>query len=878
MKSSGPPLYFGEWIKQRRKLLDLTQDELARKTGCSASALRKIESGERRPSKQLAELLADSLKVPSEEKRDFIRVARGEVILERLHGPFQGIQSSPIIPPAPLLERNPAALTSKIPIKSAPLIGRDGELAAMEKILKNEQCRILTLTGVGGIGKTRLAIEFARRKCSTSQDLVFYIPLTPINNPEKIISAVADVLEFRYSGPVDPKEQLINFISRTIIGNALLIFDNLEHLLASSANQNEKTGLVFLINEILEAVPNIKILGTSRERLNLYGEWTYELHGLSVPPTNYVGPVEEYDSVTLFLSRAQRIKVGFQLTPDDEASLAYICRLVEGVPLAIELAAAWIGFLSCREIAQEIKSNIDFLTTSTRDIPERHRSIRATFEHSWNLLTDKERQVLCQLSVCPGGFDRVASQYIAGASLEILASLSAKSLIHRSNAGRYDLHGVIRQCTLSHLQAHPNKLETYERHCKYYLEFIHELEKSIKSAGQQDAIHKLSEEIDNIRAAWEWAIQHQKFSLLGKSGRTYGWYFEITGLYQEGIEQLELLYDQLKAEPDDGKWNRLIGLVWTHQALMYLRKGEFSNARKLFEESIAILRPTGDGSLLAEATIFLGIIMHLNGEFGQARLLVNEGLGFARAANDQWVEALAIFNSGYLASIMGSPNDGYEEMLTGLTIWRKIGDPHAISMGLNYLVPTLIKLGCYSEAKANMLESIELCKASQNRWGMGTAYRFLGLSMLAEGHIEEARTNFLKSLDIFGEYIVGWDIARTLSYLGDAIAAGREFEEARKIYLNALRISIDTQATIIALDILLGLAKILIETDQIMSAISLSAFVLEHSTTPLEAKERAQILFDEARKRVPDAQNTSDIHWQDEQSFERILEVMLMNE
>jgi predicted ATPase/transcriptional regulator with XRE-family HTH domain len=851
MEEQNSPGIFCEWLKRRRKALDLTQVELAERAGCSVGALRKIESGERRPSKQLAGLLAKALEISNEDQQTFIRVARGELDLDRLgqpapepRAPFpdfsslrqtrysEGFNTRPK-PPSP---------SNRIPLQATPLIGRETEFAALQRLFNDPQCRLLTLTGIGGIGKTRLAIEFATRKLSVFPGGVFYIPLTPVNSPEKTVPAIADVFDFRFSGPTDPKEQLLNYISSNIQQEALFIFDNLEHLLVRFPTRDDKSGVAELVSEILQRLPNVKILGTSRERLNLHGEWTYELHGLSVPPTDFVGRLEEYNSVALFIKSAQRMRADFQVTIDEQSSLVRICQLVEGVPLAIELAAVWVGILSCQEIAQEIKSNMDFLTTSMRDIPERHRSIRATFDHSWKLLSDEERRVLCQLSVFHGGFERNAAHQIAGASLPILASLSAKSLVRRAESGRYDLHEVIRQYALSHLNHHPRNLGTYGRHCEYYLNLVQTHERSLKSAFQQETIRQLTDEIDNIRAAWAWAIQHKKYAQLAQAGRAFGWYFETAGLYREGIEQIEPLAEALKAGVQDNQWHKVLGLALIQQALLYFRKGEHDHARKLYEESIVILRPIGDQALLADALIFLGIILHLKGEYERARSLLEEGLVFAREGHERWFEAYAIYNLGYIASLMGRYAEGYEQMLDGLGIWRALGDPHYIALGLNFLVPTLNKLGRYEEAKAYMQESIALCEQAKNRWGMGTAYRYLGLACIAEGQFTEARAHLLKSLETFGEFTVGWDIARSFTYLGDAAMMSGDYSEARKPYLDALCLSMQAKAIPIVLDALWGLGKLQSLAGKAEDALVLCYFILNHASSEEETKSRAKEL------------------------------------
>jgi tetratricopeptide (TPR) repeat protein len=521
-----------------------------------------------------------------------------------------------------------------------------------------------------------------------------------------------------------------------------------------------------------------------------------------------------------------------------------------------------VGVLTCREIAQEIQLNMDFLTTSMRDIPERHRSIRATFDHSWKLLTDEERHVLCQLAVFQGGFDRTAAYQIAGASLNLLASLNAKSLVRRLESGRYDLHEVIRQYALFHLNEDPCNPETYACHCAYYLAFLREREKMLKSAPQQEAMRQLTDEIDNIRSAWAWGIEHEKFAQLGEAGRAFGWYFEIAGLHQEGIEQLNLLTQVLRARSQDSQWNRVLGLTLVHQALLYFRKGEFDHASEFYEESLLLLRPTGDLNLLADALIFFGILMHLTGNYERALSLVNEGLSFARVAGDRWFEAYAIYNIGYIDSLLGRDEEGLEQMLAGLAIWRKLGDPHYIALGLNYLIPTLNRLGRYHEAENFMLESVALSEQAKNRWGLGTAYRFLGLACMGQGRYAEAEANLHKSLEVFGEYFIGWDTAITLNYLGDVLLLKGELPAAEGIYLDALRTAVEARSMTIAqetllgpnaLDALLGLARVWLETGKADQALEIAALVLAHPACTQESKDLASlVIFDAAMLLGPD--------------------------
>lgn len=848
MDQLNSPIFFGDWVKRRRKALDLTQEQLANRASCSKHAVRKIESGERRPSRQLAELLANALDLPPEEKPQFIKVARGETNLERLSSPLleSSFTSS--------LDLQPPTQQSRIPLQPKPVIGRESELASMENLFNNPVCRLLTLTGMGGIGKTSLAIEFATRHQNLFSAGVFYVPLASIKSTEAIVPAIAEALGFVFSGPNDPKEQLINYFGSHLVQPVLLVLDNLEHLLVEPPFQ-AKVSVGQLISELLQSLQNIKILATSREHLNLRGEWTYELHGLPVPPLEFEGDLDEFSAAELFIQNARRIKLDFTAVEDERLALIRICRLLDGIPLAIELAAVWVGMLSCQEIAHEIESNIDFLTTTMRDIPERHRSIRASFDHSWNLLSDTEQQVLSNLSIFHGSFNRYAAEKIAGASLTVLASLVSKSLVRRTSDGQYDLHEAIRQYALSHLDQNPTRcFDICNLHCEHYLKFISSYERALKSAEQQEAMRELSKSLDNIRAAWKWAIKQRNFELIGDSLRSVGWFFEVVGLLHEGIDRLEPVIQIMKAGPESDLRNKILGSALLHQGLLYFRKGQFKLAQELYEQSISILRKINVGSLLADALIFLGTILHLNGEYTRSKVLVEEGLRYAQETKDPWFTAFGIYTLGHIASLTGEYSKGYEQMLVGINLWRSLGDPHSISLGLNFLVPTLIQLKHYDEAKSNMHESIDLCEKTKNRWGMGTTYRYLGLATMAAGDYIEAQAHFTKSLEIFGEYFEGWDIAQSLTYFGDSVRLAGNLNKAREIYLDALRISIDSYSVPIAMESLLGLACLELQEGNPEYTLEISYCVMHHPSITQDVRDHAIEIHAKARSLLTEPQ------------------------
>src|SRR5512135_2553797 len=570
---------FGAWLKRRRKALDLTQEALAGKVGCSIATIQKVEADERRPSRQIAELLAQHLAIPAAERVTFLRVARGELRVDRLaEAPLPLVSTLPVtsLPPS-----------SNLPIPPTPLVGREAELAALSRLLFDPQCRLITLIGTGGMGKTRLAIEAATRHAAASSSGAYFVALASLSSPAFLAPAIADALGVKFQGPTEPRAQLLTYLRDKSL---LLVLDNFEHLLSS----------VELLAEIMERIPDVKLLVTSRERLNLPGEWVFAIQGLPVPAVEQSDRLAENSAVLLFTQCAVRARNNFALEAGEYEAVVRVCQLVEGMPLGIELAASWVRVLSCQEIAREIESNLDFLATPMRRIPERHRSLRAVFEHSWSLLPSSERELLRQLAVFQGGFRREAAELVAGATLSGLMALVDKSLVRRTQSGRYDLHEVVRQYALAHLAEDPRgEAAVRERHSEFYLGLVKAREKTSHGAAQAETMRELTDEIDNIRAAWDWAVKHEKFGTIGPALRCFAWFCDMRGWLREGIERMELVVQVLRVRADDRE-RQVLGQALAQQGLLVEFQGQFSRAQTLFEESLAILRSIGDPLLLID--------------------------------------------------------------------------------------------------------------------------------------------------------------------------------------------------------------------------------------------------------------------------------------
>jgi len=478
---------FGNWIKIRRKALDLTQKELADLVGCSTSMIFKIESEQRRPSSQIAELIAQHLEIPPNQHKTFLDIARQKKNITHLE------QFVPL--PTIDLSSELKSGQRQLPSSPTPLIGREHEIRMITTQLLAPECRMLTLTGPGGIGKTRLAIEAGKQLEPHFSDGVVFITLAGVERIESILPEIAEAAGVSFSGNAPPILQINNYLRSK---NHLLVIDNMEHLVEGSS----------ILGEILQNTEHIKMILTSREHLNVQWEWLFEIKGLPIPE-RVTSNVENNSAVKLFIQRAHQNSRDFSINEEVLKAVIKICQLVEGSPLAIELAASWVRMLSCMEIAHELEHNLDLLKANKPDIPQRHRSIKSVFEHSWKLLTKEEQTLLMKLSVFQGGFKREAAVTIADASLGNLSLLENKSLLHyNKELDRYELHELIRQYSYVKLQNQKEKESiTTEKHAEYYANWIAKLEDPLKSERQRKTSKLISSESSNWLTGFQWMIR-----------------------------------------------------------------------------------------------------------------------------------------------------------------------------------------------------------------------------------------------------------------------------------------------------------------------------------------------------------------------------------
>ncbi len=400
---------------------------------------------------------------------------------------------------------------NNLPTQPTLFIGREDELAQLQRYLDDGQQRLVTIVGPGGMGKTRLSLALAERNLTNGNNFangIFFVNLAPLSEASQIVSALAEAFSFQLAGgsqdPRPPKQQILDYLREK---HLLLLLDNFEHLLDG----------VDLVNEILDVAPQVQILATSRERLHLHQEQVYPIQGLEFPDWETPEDAAEYTAVQLFLQSAQRNQADFALGDSDNLTyLARICRLVAGMPLAIELAAAWVDTLSLEDIANEIQESFDFLETEMRDLPERHRSIRASINYSWHKLDEKERDAFAQCSVFRGGFTQKAGRGVTGASLRTLSRLVNKSFLQfdKSNK-RYQLHELMRQFG-AEILAEDEERETAvcDQHSNHYLQVLADLAEDLKGPRAKDAYQEITADYLNAYRAWHWGVQRHHFEQL----------------------------------------------------------------------------------------------------------------------------------------------------------------------------------------------------------------------------------------------------------------------------------------------------------------------------------------------------------------------------
>lgn len=666
-----------------------------------------------------------------------------------LRGEFRGARPDSGIP----LPSVSTPAVGRLPVPSTPFIGRRTELEQIKSLILSPACRLLTLTGPGGMGKTRLSIQAAVESASVFSDGAFFVPLDSLNVGDLIVPAVARALEFYfYMGEELPRQQLLDCFRGKQL---LLILDNFEHLIDAEN--------LAVVSEILATAPGVKILMTSRTRLSLQGEYVFPVVGLDLPPrqtftTSNISEayIKSFSALELFVTRARRVQPSFHLTPENLPAVNLICQLVEGMPLGIELASAWLELMSPQDIATEITQNLDFLESSLKDIPARQRSLRAIFESSWKYLDVREREVFLRMSVFQGSFSREAAQIVSDASLRNLLELVNKSWLQVDareltlNEGRLHLHDLLRQYANELLKADPVAWQSAkDQHAAYFAEFAAYQGKAMRGPGQIPALNALATEFEtNLRVAWQWYVEQGNFSaIVGQMLPGIFAFCLIRSLCPELIplvkEARQVLENNLEAE------HRLHwAILLTAETHMEVRYGLIEDRPR--EKIVKLWKMVQDHQLASAMGgwfVFLAREYAYEIAFAEGKHELSVAVSQLRkrvqtGEADPYSLGWSLLILGRM-SMKGTPQDAEQHLTEALLIFQTAGVSYEQAL-------TLLSLGDTSRRKKRSIsESVEFFQAARqlfeqvdDPFGVATIWRVLGEIYLQEKDFEQAFVAF----------------------------------------------------------------------------------------------------------------------------------------
>jgi predicted ATPase/DNA-binding SARP family transcriptional activator len=731
-----------------------------------------------------------------------------------------------------LHDRIRAAVDSRrhnLPVATTPFVGRVEELRQIQAQLVQPSCRLLTLVGPGGIGKTRLALQVAQTAVGTTLNGVFFVPLAAVPAPEFVIPAIAEAIDFTFAGAAPPKAQLLSYLQAK---EMLLVLDNFEHLLKGSQ----------LLAEMSQQLPDVKLLVTSRERLNLQTESIVEIGPLPLPNGR---PDETADSLKLFTQLAQRAQAGFALTPETLPDAAQICRLVAGVPLGIELASAWVRQLSCAEIAQELAAGIGFLQTRAGDVPDRHRSLQAVFDHSWSLLTPEEQQTLAQLTVFRGGFTREAARQVTQASLWTLTALVDKSLLHREANGRFEMLEMVRQFAAARLEAQPElEYTARDRHARYFSLLLHHQEEFWQTHQRQQALNLLMPEIENIRAAWQWAVaavENQATAVeaiewLDQALISLFFLYESRGWFQDGAAAYGWAMAALVEVGGEAK--QTYGRLLVRYGRFAIFLGQYDKAQQVLEQALGHLQGGDNVREISLGHCYLSIVTGFQGNYERARAEAEIGFQLTRAMN--YLPGLAFAQNlrGTVAQHLGDYDTASEYFAESLALRQQLGDLHGTAVALNNLGNLANARQDYEAARRYYEESQLLFKEINHRPGRAATLGNAGVAAMRLGELAEARRLHNESLVLKQALGNRRSIGISLINLGEVLCQMGEADASRRAFHEALRLMMEIQAPPLVLDALVGLA-VLLQAEQPALAVRLLQLAARHPASGRETQQRA---------------------------------------
>ena len=653
-----------------------------------------------------------------------------------------------------------------LPLIATPFVGRQEEKRVIENRLAEPNCRLFTIIGPGGVGKTRLALEIASDALRQYQHGVFFIPLADISTASHIPTLIADVVGFTFYGSGGGQTQLLTFLRDKTM---LLILDNFEHIL---------DGASFVV-ELLRQAPHLKLLVTSQERLNLREEFLYEIEAFRcVDEARY----RQSSAYQLFVQRAQQVNSRYSPSEAETPCLADICRFVGGLPLGIELASSWVRLFSPCDIVQEMQTSLDFLTSSLQDVPDRQRSLRAVFEYSWQLLTDQEQETFARLSLFRGSFNIPAALKITQVSLSSLITLADKSLLRQGQNGRYEIPAVLREYGRSRLAALQNQSQLEERFATYYLDAVTALESSLKGRHQKEAVQQIRIDLENVRQAWRLGVAHKRLDSLSAVLPALLLFFEMRSAVHEG----ETLFAQAVDALTEDTHLRLLGRLRIVQGACLIRRGQQEAGREMVQQGMEACQPFQDIPMLGLGNFYLGISYDTAGELDAATKHLKASWELFQNEKGRWGMANALNALGNVYLRQEAFEEARQVYQESLMIRRHIGDQRGIAISFHNMGNVPVSIGNYPEARQYFEKSLEINRELNDKRGIGHALNNIGYTAFLSGEYGVAEQHLQEGLVYLTEIGEQLGIAHLRQNLGHVALARGEWRAAEQLYEQSL--------------------------------------------------------------------------------------------
>ncbi|MCL4250704.1 MAG: AAA family ATPase [Anaerolineae bacterium] len=713
-----------------------------------------------------------------------------------------------------------------LPTQPTAFVGRDNEIAQVMEMLADSHCRLLTLTGEGGIGKSRLALEIAARSLGYYPDGIYFVDLQAVHTADTLLQVISDTLACPLSGHQTALEQLLGFLREK---DMLLLLDNFEQLLPERADE--------LVSDLLNGCPGLSILVTSREVLNLRQEWVWRVTGLAFPQQQTDESPETYDAVRLFSERARHVRSDF-LIDNDLPYVLQICQLVEGMPLALELAACWLKVLPCKAIAEEIRQNLDLLNSHQRDLPERHRSIRAVFEQCWKLLSPSERDTINCLSIFKGGFRREAAQQVAGANLEILMLLVDKSLLRLDTNGRFHIHELVRQYAAERLGDAEALLDA---HCAHYAGFLQQRDKDLNGGRQLGASDEIAEDLDNIRAAWGHAVNRGDFQALSQMTTAYSLFCQFRGRYQEAHNAYLSAISRLMTLDSMPEVDLALSMLLSALGWMYVRMGQLDNAETTFRQADAAfyrlnITPAQGYGYGGDPSIGRGVIALVRGDYGEAQRLAEQACHTAEMAKSSADLRIASRTLAEACLRQGKHESAHQFALRAYQICEETDDRWFMAYCLMTLGEIGIEMQEYAAAKKHFESAYTLRQEIGDPEGMALALAHLGDIAVRQHSFDAALRYYDESQTLYRQISDPGGLARALCGLSRAQLSLQNYQAAAEACRQALQITASIQYVPVLLQLLMIAGELCYAVQNRSAGSEVLALIMKHTATNYATK------------------------------------------